>query len=273
MKYYLYNPLSKNKNRPEFLDKLDPTTCEVIETDVFNHKEFVSSLKEDDEIVLVGGDGTVNYFVNAIDGILLKNNVYLRTNGHANDFINDIEKYDDEVLLNPYINNLPKVEVKELDKYFINGIGFGLDGYCCLMEDKLKKENKKVDYKKIGKRGILKTKPFNTTIIVDGKTYVHSNVWFASCMKGRYNGSGMMLSPLQDRTTGDVSLIVFTQKSKLKALKLFSKIFKKNHLENTESFIVYTGKTIEVTSNIPLTLHIDGEKVTDVTTYKVKISN
>ena len=133
----------------------------------------------------------------------------------------------------------------------------------------LKKENKKVDYKKIGKRGILKTKPFNTTIIVDGKTYVHSNVWLASCMKGRYNGSGMMLSPLQDRTTGDVSLIVFTQKSKLKALKLFSKIFKKNHLENTESFIVYTGKSIEVTSNIPLTLHIDGEKVTDVTTYKV----
>jgi diacylglycerol kinase family enzyme len=141
------------------------------------------------------------------------------------------------------------------------------------MEDKLKKENKHVDYKKIGKRGILKTKPFNTTIIVDGKTYVHSNVWFASCMKGRYNGSGMMLSPLQDRTTGDVSLIVFTQKSKLKALKLFSKIFKKNHLENTESFIVYTGKLIEVTSNIPLTLHIDGEKVIDVTTYKVSSTN
>ena len=37
----------------------------------------------------------------------------------------------------------------------------------------------------------------------------------------------------------------------------------------TQSFIVYTGKSIEVTSNIPLTLHIDGEKVTDVTTYKV----
>ena len=167
------------------------------------------------------------------------------------------------------MNNLPKVEVKELDKYFINGIGFGIDGYCCLMEDKLKKENKEVNYKKIGKKGILKNRPFNVTIVVDGKTYVHSNVWFASCMKGRYNGSGMMLSPLQDRTTGEVSLVVFTQKSKLKALKLFSKIFKKNHLENTESFIVYTGKSIEVTSNIPLTLHIDGEKVIDVTTYKV----
>lgn len=270
MKYYLYNPLSKSKNRPEFLEKLDPTTCEVIETDVFKHKEFVLSLKEDDEIVLVGGDGTINYFVNAIEGIELKNNVYLRVNGHANDFINDIEIYDDEILLNPYINNLPKVEVKELDKYFINGIGFGLDGYCCLMEDKLKKENKQVDYKKIGRRGIFKTKPFNATIIVDGKTYVHSNVWFASTMKGRYNGSGMMLAPVQDRTTDEVSLVVFTQKSKLKALKLFSQIFKNIHLKNNESFIVYTGKLIEVTSNIPLTLHIDGEKVIDVTTYKVK---
>ena len=60
---------------------------------------LMRSLKEEDEIVLVGGDGTVNYFVNAIDGILLKNNVYLKTNGHANDFINDIEKYKGKDLL------------------------------------------------------------------------------------------------------------------------------------------------------------------------------
>ena len=45
-------------------------------------------------ILIAGGDGTVNYFVNAIEGIELKNNVYLRVNGHANDFINDIEIYD-----------------------------------------------------------------------------------------------------------------------------------------------------------------------------------
>lgn len=269
MKYYLYNPLSKSKNRPGFLDDLDPTTCEVIETDVFNHKEFVSSLKEDDEIVLVGGDGTVNYFVNAIDGILLKNNVYLRTNGHANDFVNDIEKCDDEILLNPYINNLPRVEVKELDKYFINGIGFGLDGYCCLMEDKLKKEKKKVDYKKIGKKGILKNKPFNLSLVIDGKTYTHSNVWFASTMKGRYNGSGMMLAPCQDRTNDELSLVIFTAKSKLSAILNFSKIFKKSHLENNKSFIVYTGKEFEVIFDRATVLHIDGEKVIDVTTYKV----
>ena len=269
MKYYLYNPLSKNKTKPAFLDELDPKTTEVIETDIFNHREFISSLKEEDEVVLVGGDGTINYFVNTIEGIDLKNNIYLRTNGHANDFVNDIEKYDEEVLLNPYINKLPKVEVKELDKYFINGIGFGLDGYCCLMEDKLKKEKKEVNYKKIGRRGILKNKPFNVTITIDDKTYVHSNVWFASCMKGRYNGSGMMLAPYQNRTSDKVSLVIFTAKSKLKALGLFSKIFNNSHLEKKDNFIVYTGNNIQVSSDIPLTLHIDGEKVIDVTTYKV----
>ncbi len=271
MKYYLYNPLSKSKERPEFLDNLDLSICEVVETNVFNHREFVQSLKEDDEIVLVGGDGTINYFVNQMDGIELKNNVYLRTNGHANDFISDVEDYSDEVLLNPYISNLPRVEVQELDKYFINGIGFGLDGYCCLMEDKLKKEKKKVDYKKIGRRGILKTKPFKTTITIDGKTYTHDYVWFASTMKGRYNGSGMMLAPCQERTSDSVSIVVFSSKSKLKALSLFSKIFTKNQMESNKHFIVYTGQKIEVSSNIPLTLHIDGEKVLNVTNYKVTI--
>lgn len=269
MKYYLYNPLSKSKERPAFLDNLDLSICEIVETNVFNHREFIKSLKTEDEVVLVGGDGTINYFVNQIDGIELKNNVYLRTNGHANDFISDLEDLSDEVLLNPYILNLPKVQVQELDKYFINGIGFGLDGYCCLMEDKLKKEKKKADYKKIGRRGILKTKPFRTTITVDGKSYTHDYVWFASTMKGRYNGSGMMLAPNQDRTNNEVTLIVFTSKSKLKALSLFSKIFTKNQMESKNNFIVYKGQTIEVSSNIPLTLHIDGEKVTNVTNYKV----
>jgi hypothetical protein len=48
-----------------------------------------------------------------------------------------------------YVENLPTVEVNGKTYRFINGVGYGVDGYCCEVGDKLKSENKKVNYTSI----------------------------------------------------------------------------------------------------------------------------
>ena len=67
MKYILVNPLSNNSRGEEALDKvleLVKEESEVLKITQINLKDFVKKLSSSDDIILVGGDGTINNFVN-----------------------------------------------------------------------------------------------------------------------------------------------------------------------------------------------------------------
>ena len=274
MKYYLYNPLANNGVKPEFIKEAENASgVEVRELIDISYPEFLNELQEGDEVVLVGGDGTVNYFVNAIEGYQLKNNVYIRAAGTGNDFLHDLgAEADKEVLLNPYVTNLPVVHVKELSKRFINGVGYGIDGYCCEMGDKQKAtSDKPVNYTSIAIKGLLfHFKPVNAKVTVDGETYTYEKVWLAPTMKGRFYGGGMMIAPAQDRKGDTVSVVIYQTGSKLKALINFPKIFKGEHIKKEKIVHIHTGKEIQVEFDRPCALQIDGETVLDVTEYTVR---
>lgn len=274
MKYYLYNSLSNNGIKPEFLEiveRLENTEIkEIIDLD---YQEFLKNLKEEDELVIVGGDGTLNYFVNEIKNLEINNKIYYRASGTGNDFMHDIEKIDgEEILINQYVHNLPTVYVKDVERKFLNGVGYGIDGYCCEVADEIKKKtpNKKINYTGIAIKGLLfHFKSATATITVDGREYVHENVWIAPTMKGRFYGGGMMVAPNQDRLSGEVSVVVYHAKSRLKALMSFPSIFKGEHIKKEKMVSIYTGKEITVKFDRSCALQIDGETVLDVTEYKV----
>ena len=79
MKYILYNPKANNGQKPDYLEGVEYR--EVIGLD---YQAFFDGLNEEDEVVFVGGDGTVNYFVNAVDTGSIKNKVWLKTSGTGN---------------------------------------------------------------------------------------------------------------------------------------------------------------------------------------------
>lgn len=274
MKYYLYNSLSNNGIKPEFLEIVERLeNIEIKEIIDLDYQEFLKNLKEDDEIVIVGGDGTLNYFVNEIKDLEINNKIYYRASGTGNDFMHDIEKIDgEEILINQYVHNLPTVYVKDVERKFLNGVGYGIDGYCCEVADEIKKKtpNKKINYTGIAIKGLLfHFKSATATITVDGKEYVHENVWIAPTMKGRFYGGGMMVAPNQDRLSGEVSVVVYHAKSRLKALMSFPSIFKGEHIKKEKMVSIYTGKEITVKFDLSCALQIDGETVLDVTEYKV----
>ncbi len=273
MKYYLYNSLSNNSIRPVFLSEVEKLeNVEIKEIIDLDYQKFLESLEEEDEIVLVGGDGTLNYLVNEVAQYNIKNNIYFRAAGTGNDFLRDLDiTNDQEVLINDYIYNLPTVYVKELEKKFINGVGFGIDGYCCEVADELKKKsNKPINYTSIAIKGLLfKFKPKTATVIVDGVEKVFKKAWIVPTMKGRFYGGGMMIAPNQDRKKDTVSLVVYYTGSKLKALINFPKIFKGEHIKKTKMVEIIEGKEIIVKFDKPCALQIDGETVLDVIEYKV----
>ena len=268
MKYYLYNCLSNNGIKPNI-------NGELIDATKTDYKKFFSELNSDDEVVLVGGDGTINHFINEIDTDNLKNNVYIYPNGSGNDFLNDINQNNGkEVLLNPYLLNLPTVHVNGMNRKFINDMGLGIDGYCCEEADRIKAKtpNKKINYTAIAIKGLLfKFKPRHVKVTIDGKTYEFDNAWLAPTMKGRFYGGGMMIAPGQDRKSDTLTVVVYASRSKLKSLINFPLIFEGKHVEKKDLATVLTGKKVHVEFSSPCAAQIDGDTVLNVKEYTVEI--
>ena len=266
MKYYLYNSLANNGIRPT----VAPGT-ELVDAVGMDYPAYLAKLAPEDEVVLVGGDGTVNYFVNAVKGVEIKNNIYLLGSGTGNDFLHDIGKQPgEEVLLNPYLSNLPTVYVNGMEKLFINNMGFGIDGYCCEVADQIKEKSpqEKIDYTGIAIKGLLfHFKPCRAEVTVDGVKHLFENVWIAPTMKGKFYGGGMQMAPDQDRFSGKVTAVVYHSRSKLKALMTFPSIFKGEHTSKTDMVSIFTGNEIRVRFDRPCAAQIDGETVLNVMEY------
>ena len=279
MEYILYNPLSGNGNgekRARNLSEYFQTDdCKFIDIrEISDYNDFFAQLTEKDNVIVAGGDGTLNRFVNATAGISYSGNIFYHAIGSGNDFHHDVAPDETKPIpINRYINDLPVVTVKRNQYRFINGIGYGIDGYCCEVGDKLhEKSDKPVNYAGIAIKGLLfHYKRANAKVTVDGKHYEFKKVWLAPTMKGRFYGGGMMVAPEQDRLKDDktVTVVIMHGSGKLKTLMVFPSIFKGEHVKHTEMVTVLTGKEITVEFDRPTALQVDGETVLGVTSYSV----
>ncbi len=280
MIYTFFNPLANNGNSKniqekikEIINRRDISFINI--TEIESAKQICKDLKEDDEIIIAGGDGTLNRFVNDIYELHLTQKIFLYPCGSGNDFLNDIKNYvpveNNLIPLNEFIESLPIVYVNDIKSYFVNGIGFGIDGYCCEEGDKIraKKKDKPVNYTKIAIKGIFGGyKPVNAKVVVDGKEYFYKKVWLAPAMIGRFYGGGMMIAPNQDRLNKEktLSCVVLHCPSALKVLMNFPKIFTGKHI-TLKIIDIKVGHKITVEYNKPVALQIDGETVSNVLKY------
>ena len=154
MIYVLYNPFAGNKTCEEQSRKLtglykDEQLTFRSMADI-SYPEFFAGLKGEDRVIICGGDGTLNRFVNDARGIDIHNDILYYAAGSGNDFLRDIgkEKGCDPFVINQYIKELPSVTVNGKETLFLNAIGFGIDGYCCEVGDELRKKSngKPVNY-------------------------------------------------------------------------------------------------------------------------------
>lgn len=278
--YVIYNKMAGNANALEQVKMLeliydDPLKfIDVLE--ISNYKAFLRGLEKEDYIILAGGDGTLNRFVNNTEGISFPNDVLYYPNGTGNDFAGDLgyKKECAPFSVKSYLTGLPFVTVNGKKYRFINGVGYGIDGYCCQVGDELKKRpGKKINYTTIAIKGLLfHYKPTQATVTVDGVTRTYSKVWIAPTMNGRLYGGGMMPTPDQKRNSDQLSTMVFHGSGKLRTLMVFPSIFKGIHVEHRKIVEILQGKEITVEFDRPVALQIDGETILNVRQYTAQLS-
>ena len=279
MRYLLYNPLSGTANQAcgeatRYASEAKMPTETVDVTQLQSVAGFFQGLEVEDDVVLFGGDGSLNRLVNGLGDMPLQNDLYYYPCGSGNDFARDVGQADAEepFLINEYLKDLPTVTVNGKQSKFINGVGYGLDGYCCGVGDDLKRKQKPVNYTSIAIKALLFSfKPANATVIVDGREECFKKVWIAPTMFGRYYGGGMMTTPAQNRNGAEksVSLMVFHDTGNLQTLMIFPSIFKGTHVKKKKYVTVLEGKEVTVKFDRPTALQIDGETVQDITEYTV----
>ena len=275
----LYNPRSDNGQGEAEVKSLSNKleSNELIFNDITkigDIKAFINSLGADEKIIITGGDGTLNHFLNDIDGMDIKTDVLFFATGSGNDFIASVGVAKGNLVpLNPFFGKLPTVTVNGKDYKFINGVGFGIDGYCCEVGDDMRATtDKPINYTSIAIKGLLfHFKPVNATVTVDGKTERFERVWLAPTMFGRFYGGGMIPTPDQKREDGTVSTMVYHGCDKLKALMVFPNIFKGEHVKEEKIVKIYKGHSVTVEFDKPTALQIDGETIRNVTSYSVTI--
>ena len=271
--YIIYNPMAGNGSAEQDAKLLQIVLDDDWEyydmTRITNYAAFLSGMEKDDYLVIVGGDGTLNRFVNDTNSIDIPQEILYFPAGSGNDFARELGANGNPVVITQYLKDLPSVTVNGKRYRFLNGVGFGIDGYCCQVGDELKKmPGKKVNYTAIAIKGLLfQFQARNAKVTVDGREYAYQKVWIAPTMHGRYYGGGMIPAPKQDRTCGQLSLMLFHGAGRLRTLCVFPSIFKGTHIKHENMVAVYTGKEITVEFDRPTPLQIDGETILDVTQY------
>lgn len=282
--YVIYNSLAGNSTCESKLDELKKhlqgREYTMLSTaDIEGYAQFMSGLQEDDEVILCGGDGTINRFVNDTADMEIRNTILYYAAGSGNDFLKDLDKPNGAAPfpINEYIKSLPIITVNGKRSRFINAIGYGIDGYCSEEGDKIraKSPGKRVNYAPIAIKGALYGYiPRNATVIVDGVERHYTKVWLAPTMHGRFFGGGFMMAPAQDRMNaeGKVTVVVGHDISRPVVMRIFPTIFKGTHVRFKKQLDFIEGHEVTIRFDKPCALQIDGETVLAVTEYSVMSS-
>lgn len=276
MTYILYNPLANGGNGTAGVGKVQaayqaekPETLDITKLEL---REFFSGLTAEDKVILCGGDGTINFLINAIDGVEVLSDLQMWRFGTGNDFLRDVSgKHDSQTVpLNEYIQNLPYAEMQGRRIRFINNCCCGMDGLVCERGEAAKRARKKgrINYTWLALRAILHDyRCVNAKVTVDGETREYEKVWMASVLNGRYIGGGMMLAPNQDRMSDMLCSFVWHGTGRIMTVIRLLRVFGGTHVKYKDMCDIRFGRNIEVELSEPVAVNLDGEVVSGVRRY------
>lgn len=245
-------------------------------TEIDSLSSFFAKIDAKDIVLVAGGDGTLNRFVNAIDGLSVPNDIYYYASGRENDFWRDLgfSAGDPPVCVNRYLQGLPRAISGQRTLRVLNGVGCGMDGYCCEESNRLRAGSSgRVRFGRIALRGILyRYRPVDAVVTVDGKRHDYRSVWLTPMMHGRFYGGGMMPTPEQDRLDpeGRISVMVLSGAGRFRVLRMFSSIFKGRLASYRKNVEILSGHDISVEFSRPVPIQVDGEVLPATSTCRLQ---
>jgi diacylglycerol kinase (ATP) len=228
-------------------------------------------------VVAIGGDGTIHEVANG----LIDSNIPLGVipAGSGNDFARalDIPMDYKKALERILMGKQRKIDIGRIGKdYYVSVAGIGFDGKVAEVNN-ASKYKQWLNFFKLGGLSygfsflhvLLKYRPVNIEIKVDGKNFIFFNVWLIAIANIPNYGGGIRICPDACCKDGLFDICIVHNMTKWDLLRMFPKAFKGEHVFHP-CVTMIKGKQVEVTANLPVNVQSDGELLTK-TPVKVTI--
>jgi diacylglycerol kinase family enzyme len=261
----VHNPLSSNKKSRKttkkyvrFFQKKQIPFIIRSTLKIKDLNKYLSNRPKISDLLLLGGDGSINYFINNTDLSKINQNIYLAKSGSGNDYLRTLKKTrPNQVYIGKAILN-GKTLVN-----FANGCGLGFDGLVCHYVNNDEKKNK-ITYLKNVFKSIVKYKPQEVKVKVDGKTFEFKKTYLVAIQNGRYFGGGMKAAPHAHLDDKDLYVLVVHSLSKWLLQILLMSIYPGIHTIFKKYVTIFSGQSIQVEFEKENYFQADGEVIESV---------
>ena len=263
MKYvFLVNSYSLKEQTDEVIDRINEVATKreldyVIETNsIDNQTENIIYKYKDDEniIICIGGDGTINRTLNSIVGT---NNIlgYIPF-GTGNDFYRTNKE-----LLSDGINDIDLIKIN--NRYFINVACFGIDADIANTEEVVHSKiiPKSQRYNASIAKNFFAYIPRYMSVEIDNQMHEGRFTTVAVC-NARYYGGGYKIGPNALLDDGLLDVYIVDDMSKLKMAKLLLGMKKGKHEKDSLVKVIKTRK-VYINTYKDVKCNIDGDILTD----------
>ena len=279
----IINPKSGKGSGAKFIERLKTSkipngaNLTVYITEYPKHAiSIVQNISDEfDRIIIAGGDGTLNEFLNGFD-VNSNTIIGLLPIGSGNDFALalyknkvDIDKYlisflsDNHKVVNTDFGEVKLTESdgNVIEKRFINSLGIGFDARVAYLNQTNKILSGSLSYLVSILRTFVKFNSINFNITINDKE-LSRNALFCSIGNGESVGAGLYLMPGAKINDGLLDISIVSLKSRIKLLKLLPKAMK-NSIKGIPELEQLRFKELEIELETPYYSHVDGEIVSD----------
>ena len=282
---YLINPISGTSKKKDVRNIIETETAkqnllfEIINTSPAGDYSFLEEkiiTEKISDIVVVGGDGTVNQVTKALKHLPVQFGIIPAGSGNGLAFAANIPKNTKAALQIIFKN-----KTKNVDSFLINNqygcmlSGLGFDAQ--VAHDFAKKETRGLaTYAVESAANFLKAEPYLFEITVNNFSF-SAEAFFISIANSNQFGNHFTIAPQASLSDGLLDIVIVKKTTKLKLLiEIWKQIKGENkvsrHVNSLNNHIIYFQTTeINIKNFNEAPLHIDGEPQPTAKEFDIKI--
>ncbi|MFP4077834.1 MAG: diacylglycerol/lipid kinase family protein [Candidatus Izemoplasmataceae bacterium] len=221
----LHNPLSKNRKSKRttkkvidhFKEKRVPFRLKSL-LKIKDIEHYIKHKPEDIKILLLGGDGTINTFINKTYSLHITQDIYVMGNGSGNDFLRSLKKQK------PEKQRVNRLDYGSRHRFFMNGAGMGIDGLIAHKVNR-SKNKRRMNYFLNTLKAFWSYSPTYMEVKVDGTLHTFKKAYLVNINSGEYIGGGMRLAPDARLSDKQFNVVVVHGMSKLLLFLIFLSVY------------------------------------------------